>query len=262
MRTAVAIQGASGRLGREIVALVLRDDSHWDLKAAIVGPSSKQLSQPLPSGAPGQVYRALGPDSLVGVQIAIDCSTPQAALAFAEDCVRSGVPLLVATTGFSPDEIRELHRCAEAIPLLLAPNTSKGVCVLRALAGAAARYLGSSFDVEVVEFHHRGKKDAPSGTAKLLVEDLQRAGRGAPVLGRGSGLRQEGEIGVASLRGGTMCGEHRIIFAGSNETLEITHRAENRSVFAEGALWLAAKLLNRPPGFYQLADMIDLESLS
>ena len=192
------------------------------------------------------------------VDVVVAFSTPAATLELAEVCARAGTPLVVGTTGFEPEAKVNLARLAERIPLLVAPNTSRAVNLLMKLVGEAARALGTA-DIEVVERHHRFKKDAPSGTALRLAEIAADAiGADRLVHGRSglTGERPPGEIGIHALRTGDNPGEHTVVFGLLGECLELTHRALNRDGFARGALDAATFLVRRPCGMYTMADLI------
>jgi 4-hydroxy-tetrahydrodipicolinate reductase len=191
----------------------------------------------------------------------IDFSLPAGALAVAEACRERGVPLVVGTTGFEPDERRRVEAAADRIPVLVSANFSKAVNLLIRLAGEAARVLGESADVEIVERHHRFKKDAPSGTALRLAEEVGRAIAVGPegyAHGRHGvvGERPRGQIGLHALRTGDNPGEHTVVFGLMGECLELSHRALNRDGFARGALDAARFLAGKPTGLYSMADLL------
>jgi 4-hydroxy-tetrahydrodipicolinate reductase len=193
-----------------------------------------------------------------GVEVMIDFSIPAATLALAEVCRQRGTALVVATTGFEPEQRQRLERCSDRIALVIAPNLSRAVYLLMRLAGTAARMLGDSTDIEIIERHHHFKKDAPSGTALRLAEVMGEAiGSGRLVHGRHGlvGERPRGEIGIHALRTGDNTGEHTIVFGLLGETLELTHRSQNRDGYALGALDAAKLLAGRPPGLYTLDDL-------
>jgi len=194
-------------------------------------------------------------------EVLLDFSAPDALPASLERAVRAGIPILIGTTGLSEEADKRIADAATTVAVLRAANTSVGVAVLGDLVERAARALGPNWDIEIVEMHHRNKTDAPSGTALALGEAAAR-GRGQPLQaerGRdGTGLkRAEGAIGFASLRGGTVAGEHDVIFAGPDERLILSHRADNRMIFARGALEGARFLVGRPAGLYSMRDVID-----
>jgi len=192
--------------------------------------------------------------------VLVDFSAPAALPDSLARAVKAGIPILVGTTGLDARADALIADAARKVAVLRAANTSLGVAVLSDLVERAAKALGPDWDIEIVEMHHRMKADAPSGTALGLGEAAAR-GRGAPMRaerGRdGTGLkRQQGAIGFASLRGGTVAGEHDVIFAGPEERLILSHRAESRMIFARGALAAARFLIGKPAGLYSMRDVI------
>ena len=192
--------------------------------------------------------------------VLVDFSAPSALQASLDRAVTAGIPILVGTTGLDDFASRRLATAAEEIAVLSAPNTSIGVALLSDLVERAARVLGPDWDIEILEMHHRLKADAPSGTA-LALGDAAAHGRKTKMKaerGRdGTNLkREEGAIGFASLRGGTVAGEHDVVFAGLQERLILSHRAENRMIFARGALAAVRFLVGKPAGFYSMRDVV------
>lgn len=192
--------------------------------------------------------------------VLVDFSAPAALGSTLDRALAAGVPLLIGTTGLDDAAGKRIAEAAKTIAVLRAANTSLGVAVLSDLVERAAKALGPDWDIEIAEMHHRMKADAPSGTALALGEAAAR-GRGTAMnaeRGRdGTGLkRQQGAIGFAALRGGTVAGEHDVVFAGSDERLVLSHRAENRMIFARGALAAARFLVGRPAGLYSMRDVI------
>ena len=257
----VAVNGAAGAMGQRVIALIaaapdmelvaaMDRADHPDMgKDAGLLARVAELGVPLSAGLTGE------PD------VAIDFSVPAATLTLARDCARLGVPLLIGTTGL-PAEVRaEIEdKVASRIPVLLAANMSLGVNLLLRLVEVAARAL-PGYDVEVIEAHHRRKKDAPSGTAKELANRLLKAlGRDeeALIYGREGivGARTSEEIAVHAVRGGDIVGDHTVLFAGEGERIELTHRASNRDVFAQGALRAARFLVQQEPGLYSMEDVL------
>jgi len=219
-----------------------------------------------PNGRMGQAVAAAAADALGFMidqdrgDVLVDFSAPSALQASLERAIESGIPILVGTTGLGPAADEQIARAATRIAVLRAANTSIGVALLSDLVERAARALGPDWDIEILEMHHRMKADAPSGTALALGEAAAR-GRGTPLQaerGRdGTGLeRNEGAIGFASLRGGTVAGEHDVVFAGDQERLILSHRAESRMIFARGALAAARFLVGKPAGLYSMRDVI------
>ena len=199
-----------------------------------------------------------------GAELVIDFTSATASLAHARLCAARGVPLVIGSTGFSAEERAEVAALAAHIPIVLSPNMSVGVNVVLKLAVELARALGDAYDVEVLEAHHRMKKDAPSGTALRLAEDIARAlGRETSSLclaRQGQvGARPPGEIGVQSLRGGDVVGEHTVFFFGEGERVELSHRATSRDQFARGALRAGRWVVGRPSGLYDMQDVLGLK---
>ncbi len=174
-----------------------------------------------------------------------------------EYAVQNNIPIVVGTTGLSDEQIQNMQNAAEHIPVLYSTNYSYGILIMNHLLKEANRYL-AKWDVELVETHHNQKKDAPSGTAKTMLSILNETGSKSEVYGRQgiTGVRDKKEIGVHALRGGTVAGTHTVSFFGTDETIEITHRAASKKIFAEGACIALAKLYSREPGFYNLEEIL------
>jgi 4-hydroxy-tetrahydrodipicolinate reductase len=192
--------------------------------------------------------------------VLVDFSSPAALQSGLQRAVAAGVPILIGTTGLDESADGQIAYAARHIAVLRAANTSVGIAVLTDLVERAAQALGAEWDIEILEMHHRHKADAPSGSALALGEAAVR-GRGIPMRaerGRdGTGLKREiGSIGFASLRGGTVAGDHDVIFAGPDERLVLAHRAENRMIFARGAVAAAKFLIRKPAGLYSMRDVI------
>lgn len=193
------------------------------------------------------------------VDVVIDFSKPEASLAIAEVCAGLGIPLVVGTTGFEPEQKQKLSEFADRIALLVSPNTSRAVNLLMKLVGEAAKALGDSADIEIIERHHIFKKDAPSGTASRLADIAAKAiGSNRLIHGRHglTGERPRGEIGMHALRTGDNPGEHTVVFGLMGECLELSHRALNRDGFARGALEAARFLVGKPPQLYTMEDLL------
>jgi 4-hydroxy-tetrahydrodipicolinate reductase len=196
--------------------------------------------------------------------VAIDVSQPQGSVAMATRCAADGIPLVIGTTGHSNDQLDKLREAAARIAMVLSPNFSVGVNLLFWLTERTSGILGPEFDAEIVELHHRLKKDSPSGTAKRLgeiiaktrsLEYAQAARHGREGL---VGERRSNEIGVHAIRGGDIVGEHTVYFAGAGERIELTHRASSRDTFAQGALRTAGWLIGKPAGWYEMQDVLGL----
>ena len=190
--------------------------------------------------------------------IVMDFSGPASLPQVASYVRRTGTPLLSGTTGCSEAELAVLRQLGEAAPVIHSANYSVGIAVFRRVLEQVSDILKPDFDIEIVETHHNQKVDAPSGTAKLLLDAIDPRHEMRPVYGREGicGKRDKKEIGVHALRGGTVAGEHTVRFFGVDEELEITHRATSRQIFVNGALMVARKLYRMPKGFYQLQDIL------
>ncbi|MCI9578886.1 MAG: 4-hydroxy-tetrahydrodipicolinate reductase [Oscillibacter sp.] len=190
--------------------------------------------------------------------VIIDFSQPGALSEIASYVRRTGTPLLSGTTGFTPDQLRQLEALGASAPVLWSANFSLGVAVLCRALAAVSGVLKPDFDIELTETHHNQKADAPSGTAKLLLEALDPTHALTPVHGRegNTGRRRKEEIGVHALRGGTVAGTHTVHFFGPDEELEFTHRATSRQIFVNGALHMARLLPGKPNGVYDLQKIL------
>ena len=193
--------------------------------------------------------------------VLVDFSAPDALQHSLDRAVSAGIPILIGTTGLDDSADRLIAEAANGIAVLRAANTSLGVALLAELVERAARVLGDGWDIEITETHHRMKADAPSGTALLLGQAAAR-GRGVDLSaerGRdGTGLKREaGAVGFASLRGGTVAGDHDVMFLGPEERVILSHRAESRMIFARGALAAARFLVGKPAGLYSMRDVVD-----
>lgn len=251
----VGIHGASGRVGA-LLREVISEFGGLEPAALIVSSSSTLLGQR--DTLTGLVYGSDLAAAVAGCDLIIDFSRPAASLELARHCANSAKPVLVATTGHSAAEMSVITEQARRCPILLASNTSLGVAVLQRLAAEAARSLGDRYEAEIVEIHHRYKRDAPSGTALTLAKAIAQRRGETLVTDRTDNPRPRGdrEIGISSVRAGDVVGEHTIYFVGGGERLEITHRVSDRKVFAWGALELGTQLVGKAPGLYQVADFI------
>jgi len=262
-RRRVALVGALGRMGERVRA-ALREHPGLRLASALEAPGHPGVGHRLPEGidVTDDPARALS-----GAEVAIVFATPGPTVDFLRRAAEAGVPCAVGTTGFAPEQQREIRDLALRVPVVLAPNFSVAVNVLVHLVGRAARLLGEDYDAEILELHHRGKRDAPSGTALRLGEAVaaareQKLAEVAVFERHGeTGPRRAGAIGLQTLRGGDNPGEHTVFFIGEGERLELTHRAATRDHFARGAVRAAAWLLDRPPGLYRMEQVLGLEPL-
>ena len=190
--------------------------------------------------------------------VVIDFSNPLALDGILEYCLNTKTPVVLATTGYNDEEMAKIHEAAKQIPIFLSFNMSLGVNILLKLVKEAAKNL-AGFDIEIIEKHHNKKVDSPSGTAVMIANAVKEVREQSEFIygrhGR-TGKRQQNEVGIHAVRGGTIVGEHSAIFAGNDEILEINHSARSKNVFAEGAIAAAKYLVNQEAGFYNMDDML------
>ena len=256
MSVKVAVIGAAGRMGREVCRAALETDG-VELAGGAVEPGAPELGADLGELCGfGGIGIAATEDPPENAEVLVEFTTPEATVAH----LAYGRPAVIGTTGLNEEQRKVVERAAASMPIVLAPNMSVGVNLLRELVRELSAKL-SGYDVEVVEAHHRNKKDAPSGTALLLARAAAE-GRGqkledVAVYGReGVAPREEGEIGIHALRGGAVVGEHRLIFYGLGEEVEVAHRALSRRTFADGALRAARFAASAQPGLYSMRDVL------
>jgi 4-hydroxy-tetrahydrodipicolinate reductase len=263
----IVVTGACGRMGGHIVRAVCAEQGlvvagATEREGVGSGADAGTVAGLAPLGVP--VLSDLGRVLDRGADVVIDFTSFEASAEHAAVCAQHGVGLVVGSTGFTKEARARVAAAAQRIPVVLSPNMSVGVNVLFALVRDAARILGDSYDVEIVEMHHKKKKDAPSGTAvrlaEIAAESLHRdVARDLTYARHGLiGERPAREIGVQTLRGGDVVGEHTVYFAGEGERLELTHRATSRDQFARGAVRAARWVAGRPPGMYDMADVLSL----
>lgn len=263
----IAIMGAEGRMGRELVRAVTAS------KGCYVAGATERPG----ASAVGSDVGALAGLDPIGVAISddaaaviakadaiLDFTAPVATLAFAELAAKSGIVHVIGTTGFSPAEEDKLREAASRARIVKAGNMSLGVNLLSAVVKRVAAALDADFDIEIVEMHHRHKVDAPSGTALMLAQaaadgrDVALDQAAVRVRDGHTGARPSGAIGMQSLRGGSVVGDHTVIFAGEGERIEFTHRAQDRSIFSHGAVKAALWGRDKAPGLYSMIDVLGL----
>ncbi len=263
----IAIPGAAGRMGKTLIQ-VIQQAPDLELGAAFEHPDNAAV------GADAGEVCGLGTLGVAitgdpeahenAYDVAVDFTVPVATLNLADICAAQGKGLVVGTTGFDESQLTQLKSVAHRCPLFMAPNMSVGVNLTFKLIEIAAKALGDSVDVEVMEMHHRHKVDAPSGTAvrmgEILAQVLDRDLEQDAVYGRQgiTGARERKTIGFATQRGGDIVGEHTVMFAGEGERIEITHRASSRLNFAQGALRAARYIHGQPPGLYDMQGLLNL----
>ena len=261
----VAVVGVCGRMGMSIASLAGTDED-IELVGATEVPGHVSIGRDL-----GDLVEGAGPGVSVSdsievaaraADVIIDFTVPEATLAHAEYSVRNEKSMVIGTTGFTSEQREKLLRLLDRIPCILSPNMSVGVNVLFEISRQVASHLGESYDAEIFETHHRGKADSPSGTAIALAETVA-AGLGSELKdvaryerhGR-IGARKRGEIGIQTLRGGDVVGDHTVMFLGDGERVELTHKATSRENFSSGALRAAKWIPGKSPGVYAMRDVL------
>jgi len=263
------VTGAAGRMGQRLVAGVA-GDQEMKLVGATERPGHPALGKDAGLVAGVGELKVLIQEDLSALlnstkaEVVIDFTAPAATLQHVEACARAKCAMVIGTTGFQPEERSRLAEIARPIPVLLAPNMSVGVNLMFHLCRIAAQILGEGFDIEVIEAHHRLKKDAPSGTAVRLGEilaeargwkfkEVERTHREGMI-----GERPNQEIGMQTVRAGDIVGEHTVLFAGTGERLELIHRATSRDTFARGAVRAGRWVVKQAAGLYSMQDLLGL----
>jgi len=263
----VVVAGAAGRMGCRLVALI-KDSTVLTLAGAIEGKGHHAVGGD--AGETAGCGRAGIPisDDLASLldrgEVVVDFSAPEATLQHLRAVAQHKRAMVIGTTGFSPLQMDELKSLVRQVPCVLSPNMSVGVNLIYKVISEMAKTLGDDYDIEVIEAHHRLKKDAPSGTALKIAEVLAKAvNRDLDQVGVYSrkgliGERKKGEIGIQTIRAGDIVGDHTVLFGGMGERIEVTHRASNRDTFAGGALRAARWVVRQPPGLYDMMDVLSL----
>ncbi|MCW6508497.1 4-hydroxy-tetrahydrodipicolinate reductase [Lichenifustis flavocetrariae] len=263
----LVVTGAAGRMGRMLIRTIAESEG-VTLSGALARADSPLLGQDAgtlaglpPMGVPvtSDVLAAF-----VATDGVIDFTSPTSSVNFASLAAQARIAHVIGTTGFGPDDLARLEAASWHAPVVRSGNMSLGVNLLAGLVRRVAKTLGENVDIEILEMHHRMKVDAPSGTA-LLLGEAAAAGRNVPLDERSvrvrdghTGPRRPGDIGFAALRGGSVVGDHTVVFAAAGERLELSHRAEDRTIFARGAVRAALWARGRKPGLYSMADVLDL----
>ncbi|MBM4134350.1 MAG: 4-hydroxy-tetrahydrodipicolinate reductase [Nitrospira sp.] len=263
----VIVAGAAGRMGGRLVCL-LKESAALTLAGAIeskghvsIGEDAGEVAGCGQSGVPIRDDFAA---AMERGEVVIDFSAPSATLEHLRAAAQSRRAMVIGTTGFSPQELAELRSLAKSIPCVFSPNMSVGVNIIFKAIAEMAKTFGEDYDIEVIEAHHRLKKDAPSGTALKMAEVLAKAvNRDLEQVGvyarKGLiGERKKGEIGIQTIRAGDIVGDHTVLFGGMGERVEVTHRVQSRDTFARGALRAARWVVKQPPGLYDMMDVLGL----
>ncbi|MFN4216587.1 MAG: 4-hydroxy-tetrahydrodipicolinate reductase [Brevinematales bacterium] len=259
----IAIMGAAGRMGRTLIQ-VISQDPDCRLTGALESSSCPLLGQDAGTVAGTgslNVFLSSNPLDITSCDVFIDFTTPEALQSHLEIAVAKNKALVVGTTGLQQEHFSLLDKASQTIPVLWAPNFSIGINLMTSLVRLAANVLSTGFDVEILEAHHRLKKDAPSGTAIKLLEVLKEIYHTSDVVYGRSGMtgeRPQNQIGVHAIRGGDIVGDHTVSFCGIGERLEITHRASSRETFARGAVRAAKFLAGKPAGRYTIEKVLGL----
>ncbi|SKA03692.1 dihydrodipicolinate reductase [Enhydrobacter aerosaccus] len=263
----IAIVGASGRMGQMLIRQIARTEG-CSLAGASEAPNGKAIGRDAGevAGLEANGVKITGDSAaaIAAADVVIDFTVPAATVAHARIAAERGVSVVIGTTGLDPEQTAAIHDCAKRVPILWAANMSLGINVLMALVEKTASMLDPSYDIEIVEMHHRHKIDAPSGTALALgrsaaagrqvkLEDVWRKSRDGH-----TGARPVGEIGFATLRGGEEVGVHTVMFAAAGERLELSHRSFSRETYASGAVRAALWLEGKKPGLYGMKDVLGL----
>lgn len=263
----LVVMGAGGRMGRNLVRAIAETPG-LSLAGAVESPGSKLLGEDsgLLAGLPASGVALTADlsalaDACDGI---IDFTAPASSVACAQFAARHGLVHVIGTTGFDASHDAAIEVSAREAVIVRSGNMSLGVNLLAALVKRVARTLDTDFDIEIVEMHHRAKVDAPSGTA-LMLGRAAAEGRNVSLADHSvrsrdghTGARRSGDIGFATLRGGTVVGDHSVVFAGPFERIELAHRAEDRAIFARGAVKAAQWAMGRKPGLYSMADVLGL----
>lgn len=259
-----AMVGAAGRMGQTIIELARQyqtpNGSSFSLTGAIDRPDSDWIGREVIKDV---VVTDDLADALKDADVVIDFSNPENSLEVARYCGEFAKALVIGSTGINKKQLKQIESVADRIPLMVAPNMAVGVNLLFEITRLTARILEQGYDIEIVEAHHRFKKDAPSGTAmrlkEVLLEELGRPESNV-IYGRQgiTGERPQQEIGVHTIRGGDVVGDHTVHFLGDGERIELTHKASSRATFAAGALRAAAFLKNQTPGIFNMRDVLGL----
>ena len=264
MKPKLIIIGAAGRMGSRILSLAI-DAEKFDIIAAIERKDHPDIGKDagLLAGAK-PINLELKSSYPSGADVVIDFSSPAAAEKSIDYCLENGAALVMGTTGLAGEQTAKIKAASEKIPIIYATNMSVGMNALFSLAGKVAAMLGEDYDIEIIEQHHRFKKDAPSGSALTLAENICKAtGKDFPaclVYGRSGkdSLRDKGTIGIHSVRAGDITGEHEVIFSTLGETVALSHTAHSRDTFARGALRAALWLIGKEAGLYSMEDCLGI----
>lgn len=262
-----AVAGATGKMGRMLIETIL-NDPNAELTGALEHASSSQIGVDAGAFLGKQTKVQITSDlaqGLSGAEYLIDFTRPEGTLLHAAAAQKAGVKMIVGTTGFTPEQLKQLQSVSQTIAMVFAPNMSVGVNATLKILQLAAQLLNQGYDIEIVEAHHRHKVDAPSGTAlkmgEVIAATQNKALSDVAVYAREghTGPRKAGSIGFATIRGGDIVGDHTVIFAGEGEQIEISHKSSSRQSYAQGALRAAAFLQHHAKGWFDMQDVLGLK---
>ncbi len=266
-KTKIGVVGCGGRMGRMLVAEIAATEG-CTVAGGSEAPGSGYVNQDIGElaglGRIGVPISEMVDKLMRDSDVVLEFTSPQATVEHAALAAKLGKAMVIGTTGLSPEQGDAVREAARNIPIVWAPNMSLGINVLLSVVEEVARRLGPDWDIEIMEMHHRGKIDAPSGTAlalgqaaaagrEVVLEQVEQRARDGI-----TGPRRPGDIGFAALRGGDVTGDHHVVFAGAGERLELIHRATTRAIYAKGAVRAARWVVGRPPGLYGLKEVLGL----
>jgi len=265
--TKVIICGGCGRMASKVARLVFQND-HMELSGIIESPAHPDIGKDWGVikgiGKTGVIVNSKLEDIIQKADQVVEFTNPKVSLQHLKIVSDFKKAMIIGTTGFSAEETEEMKRISLNVPCLFSPNMSLGVNLLFKFAADIAMSLGDGYDIEIIESHHRFKKDAPSGTAKKIAREIARAKNinldDVAIYGREGmiGERKKGEIAIHSIRGGDITGEHTVIYTALGERVELTHRAHSRETFAQGTIQAIKFMVDKPAGFYEMKDVLKL----
>lgn len=268
MSKKIAIYGIAGRMGKRIASLLIDKKGGSQLYGAIDSPGAPHVGEDVGKIIGKDNSGVIVSDNIENIakkiDVVIDFSTPDATSDLIKKSSKLSLPTVIGTTGLTPNQIKEIEEAAKKIPVLMAPNMSMGINLLSTLVEQTSKALPADFQIEIIEAHHKDKVDSPSGTAIFLGKSAAK-GRGLDYekvknYNRAkTGKRKPNEIGIESIRGGDVVGEHSVFFIGQGERIELTHRALSRDTFASGAIKAAEWLVGKSPGLYDMLDVLNLK---
>ena len=265
-KISISIPGGNGRMGKTLLGLIIQNEKKYNLVSSTCLPNENEVGFDIGLlVGKGKISKKLETDSSSLFQnsdVLIDFTVPEATMFHAKKCYENNMSIVIGTTGLSESQEEELLILSKKIPIVYSANFSIGVTLLSSLVSNSTKMLGSEWDIEILEMHHKHKIDAPSGTALLLGKSAAKA-RGQELSDVKSvsrdgivGKRKDSEIGFAVLRGGDVVGEHTVLFSHQGERIELVHKATDRSIFASGALRASYWAASADPGFYSLSDVL------